>query len=380
MGEESQVIQLHVEARDWSEAFRLAEHLPQVLSSIHYQHAQWLAVSDQFRAAHEAYVLAGKPNEATNLLRSLVDCAVSESRFLDASYFTWLRAKQILKFMDEENQAQKLNEYKSLLKLASIYYSYNTINSYLKEPFTSSPPLTLFNTSRYVINQINGANPPKGISLFAIYYTLSKQAKVLGANKLHLQVNNKLQSLKAPPGVQEQVDINYITSRSCPNGFNDPEELLPMCYKCSNYSPHLQGNQCPNCRQEYVFSCVSFEILPLAEFAPEPGINEQEAERLLMAPPKSSEFEQQDQFIQEDIGDTLTMSMDRDSLRSIEPREVIIVKWPAPLKTKYYRNLLPELQITVCPECNQAFHSEDFELQFLKNGYCPFCRKTEELD
>lgn len=133
----------------------------------------------------------------------------------------------------------------------------------------------------------------------AVYYTLSKQAKVLGANKLHLQINNKLQSLKIPAGIQEQVDISYISSRACPGGFNDPEELLPMCYKCSNYSPHLHGNRCPNCQQEYVFSYVSFEILPLAEFAPEAGISELDAERLLLAPPKSAAYDQQDQFIQE---------------------------------------------------------------------------------
>lgn len=40
-------------------------------------------------------------------------------------------------------------------------------------------------------------------------YTLSKQAKILSANKLHLQVNSRLQSLKVPPGLQEQVDVSF---------------------------------------------------------------------------------------------------------------------------------------------------------------------------
>lgn len=44
----------------------------------------------------------------------------------------------------------------------------------------------------------------------AVLYTLSKQAKVLSANKLYLQVNNRLQSLKAPPGIQEQVDVSVV--------------------------------------------------------------------------------------------------------------------------------------------------------------------------
>lgn len=63
LGEEAQVVQLHVESRDWTEAFRLAEHLPQVLPTVHFQHAQWLAESDEFVRAHESYILAGKSNE-----------------------------------------------------------------------------------------------------------------------------------------------------------------------------------------------------------------------------------------------------------------------------------------------------------------------------
>jgi len=217
--------------------------------------------------------------------------------------------------------------------------------------------------------------------MFAIYYTLSKQAKVLGANKLHLQINNKLQLLKAPSGIQEQVDINIMNSRAAAGGFSDPEELLPMCYKCSNFSMHLSGNQCPNCQQDFVFSYVSFEILPLAEFYPESDISSEEAERLLMVPPKPND-DAVDPFtetiVQDEIGDLLPLTLNRESLRAIDPRNVILMKWPRPIGTKYYRNLLPELQVTICPECIQAFHSEDFELQVLQKLHCPFCRAAGE--
>lgn len=384
LGEESQVVQLHIEARDWPEAFRLAENLPQILPSVHLQHAKWLADSDQFIEAHEAFVLAGKPKEAHVLLKNLADCAVSEERFSDAGYFTWLRAKQLLKMMEmnpDDTLPQHIKEFKLLLQLASIYYAYTTIHSYLREPFTSSPPLTLFNTSRFICNQVSGSSPPIGISMFAVFYTLSKQAKVLGANKLHLQINNKLQTLKAPSGIQEQVDINIMNSRAAAGGFSDPEELLPMCYKCSNFSMHLSGNQCPNCQQEFIFSYVSFEILPLAQFYPEGDITQEEAQRLLMAPPRLNE-DTIDPFtetiVQDEIGDLLPLTLNRESLRAIDPRNVIMMKWPEPIGTKYYRNLLPELQITICPECIQAFHSEDFEIQVLQKGHCPFCRTSSE--
>lgn len=382
LGEESQVVQLHIEARDWNEAFRLAEHLPQILPSVHLQHAKWLADSDQFIEAHEAYVKANKPKEAHILLKNLADCAVSEDRFLDASYFTYLRAKQLMKMMEQnpdDTSPQHIKEFKVLLQLSAVYYAYATIHSYLREPFTSSPPLTLFNTSRFIANQIGNSTPPKGISMFAVYYTLSKQAKVLGANKLHLQINNKLQSLKAPSGIQEQVDINIMNSRAASGGFQDPDDLLLMCYKCSNFSMHLSGNHCSNCQQEFIFSFVSFEILPLAEFFPETDITPEEAERLLMTPQKENAIDPfTETIIQDEIGDLLPVTLNRESLKAIDPRNVILVKSPLPIGTKYFRNLLPELQITICPGCYQAFHSEDFELQVLQKGCCPFCRLQED--
>lgn len=53
LGNDSEVVQLHVEAHDWSEAFLLAAEMPDLLSQVHYQHAQWLAENDKFIEAHE---------------------------------------------------------------------------------------------------------------------------------------------------------------------------------------------------------------------------------------------------------------------------------------------------------------------------------------
>lgn len=53
LGNEAEVVQLHVEAHDWSEAFHLAAEMPDILPNVYYQHAQWLAENDQFIEAHE---------------------------------------------------------------------------------------------------------------------------------------------------------------------------------------------------------------------------------------------------------------------------------------------------------------------------------------
>lgn len=99
------------------------------------------------------------------------------------------------------------------------------------------------------------------------------------------------------------------------------------------------------------------EILPLVEFTPEDDIPEQEVERLLLAPPKSN-MEQIDPFvdtmINEEVSDILPLTLDRDALRALEPTTILIAKWPPPLKVRYYRNLMPEWQISMCPECLQV--------------------------
>lgn len=51
----------------------------------------------------------------------------------------------------------------------------------------------------------------------AILYTLAKQAKELNYKKLNLQVNNRIQSLRVPQNLREQVDVclNFDPSSEC---------------------------------------------------------------------------------------------------------------------------------------------------------------------
>lgn len=44
----------------------------------------------------------------------------------------------------------------------------------------------------------------------AVLYTLAKQAKELNYKKLNLQVNNRIQKLRIPSTLQEQVDVSEI--------------------------------------------------------------------------------------------------------------------------------------------------------------------------
>ena len=70
--------------------------------------------------------------------------------------------------------------------------------------------------------------------------------------------------------------------------------------------------------------------------------------------------------------------VDKNTLISLQRDEILIVKWPSPgMRNKYYRNMMPELPISLCKKCNHFFHEEDFEFEVLKLGKCPVCRSKE---
>lgn len=65
-----------------------------------------------------------------------------------------------------------------------------------------------------------------------------------------------------------------------------------------------------------------------------------------------------DPFTYKPTGDTggvyQPVILDRAYLRTLEPTETIVCKWPAPLRYKFYRNLIPEMNISQCQTCFQV--------------------------
>ncbi|XP_067012221.1 intraflagellar transport protein 122 homolog [Anabrus simplex] len=412
LGDEKSVVLIHVEARDWKEAFALAEKHPEYRDLVYVPYAQWLAENDKFVEAQKAFHKAGRPDQAFRVLQELTLNAVNESRFQDASYYYWILARQCLDLAKETESDKKrqemIDKFYEHEKYASVYYAYDTIQRYLDEPFTSYMPEALFNISRFLMLEMKDLHP-KGVSQFAVLYSLAKQARNLGAFKLARQVLEKIQHLRIPPRFQEYTDLSALMVRAKP--YLDNEELLPMCYRCSTYNPLMtvSGNCCTNCGQPFVHSFVSFEVLPLVEFQLEPNISDEEAVRLIEAPtPTRSGGGDHTGWTQGGGEDVQTLHFDerastladpftaklmafenegeefvpvvvnRSTLLTMEPSSVIICRWPPPLRFRFYRNLLPDLQITLCSSCNKIFHVDDFELQVLQKGYCPFCRSTSK--
>ncbi|XP_063021153.1 intraflagellar transport protein 122 homolog isoform X2 [Melospiza melodia melodia] len=405
VGDLKALVQLHVETHRWEEAFALSEKHPEFKDEVYVPYAQWLAESDRFEEAQKAFHRAGRQGEAVRVLEQLTHNAVLESRFNDAAYYYWMLSMQCLDIAQENEgqQTEMLQKFHHFQHLAEVYHVYHFIQRYTEEPFSFHLPETLFNISRFLLHSLT-KETPLGISKVNTLLALAKQSKALGAYKLARHAYDKLQGLQIPDRFQKSVELGSLTIRSKP--FHDSEELVPLCYRCSTNNPLLNnlGNVCINCRQPFVFSASSYEVLHLVEFYLEDGITDEEAVALIdLEAPRVSKRENKWQemmtdnvqslklddstdIIEDDDPFTAKLSFEGGSefvpvvvsravLRAMSRRDVLVKRWPRPLRWQYYRSLLPDASITMCPSCFQMFHTEDYELLILQHNCCPFCRR-----
>uniref|UniRef100_A0A669DB33 Intraflagellar transport protein 122 homolog n=1 Tax=Oreochromis niloticus TaxID=8128 RepID=A0A669DB33_ORENI len=408
MGDLKALVHLHVETRHWEEAFSLVEKHPQFKNDVFVPYAQWLAENDRFEEAQKAFHKAGLQNEAVKVLEQLTQNAVVENRFNDAGYYYWMLSMQCLdiaKGKIEEQRGEMLKKFERFQHLAELYHVYRSIQRYTDEPFSSHMPDTLFNICRFLLNNLTKDMPP-GISKVNTLYALAKQSRQLGAYKLARYAYEKLQELHIPSRFQESTELGSLTIRSKP--FHDKEDLIEgmMCYRCSTNNPLLNnhGSVCINCRQPFIYCASSYDVLPLVQFYLEEDISDEDALSLIdLEVPHTDQRAARWQDI--DNGDLQSLRMDeglddeeedpftakmsfeqggsnfvpvkvsRSVLRAMSRRDVLIKRWPRPLKWEYFRSLLPEVSITMCPTCFKMFHSEDYELLVLQHNCCPYCRR-----
>ncbi|XP_076202859.1 intraflagellar transport protein 122 homolog isoform X5 [Aptenodytes patagonicus] len=406
VGDLKALVHLHVETHRWEEAFALSEKHPEFKDDVYVPYAQWLAENDRFEEAQKAFHKAGRQSEAVRVLEQLTHNAVVESRFNDAAYYYWMLSMQCLDIA-QENEQQKtemLQKFHHFQHLAEVYHVYHSIQRYTEEPFSFHLPETLFNISRFLLHSLT-KETPLGISKVNTLFALAKQSKALGAYKLARHAYDKLQGLQIPARFQKSIELGSLTIRSKP--FHDSEELVPLCYRCSTNNPLLNnlGNVCINCRQPFVFSASSYEVLHLVEFYLEDGITDDEAVALIdLEAPTLNKRENKWQEMMSDHAQSLRLDdntditedddpftaklsfeqggsefvpviVNRAVLQSMSRRDVLIKRWPKPLRWQYYRSLLPDASITMCPSCFQMFHTEDYELLVLQHNCCPFCRR-----
>jgi intraflagellar transport protein 122 len=347
-------------------------------------------------------------------------------------YYYWLLATEVLKNLQSPSSTQVSKEDQEAIgrfyeyqEKAEIYYAYHSIYRYTDEPFTSLLPDALFQTAQYILNHTKEPIP-HGISKVYTLFALAKQGKVLGAFKLARQAYTKLLGLKMPASWKDQIDLACLTVRTKP--YSDEEGLLPVCYRCSTSNPLLnnQGDSCINCHHLFIRSFCSFETLPLVQFEVENGISDEDAVKYLdMDPSETVKYggvgaggKKKDSDVQTNIN---VMSLEEDpaasgedgaahpdddfqqqlhhfesdhdgnfppirvgikGLVAMKREEVFVRRWEQSkvMKFQYFRSVIPDLPITLCPHCNHFFHEEDFEFHALQKKNCPYVLSAHERD
>lgn len=59
--------------------------------------------------------------------------------------------------------------------------------------------------------------------------------------------------------------------------------------------------------------------------------------------------------------------------------QVFVQKFSHPCeRARFFRNMIPDVPVSLCACCNKFFHQEDFEFSVLQKGHCPFCRSPKD--
>eukprot|EP00051_Salpingoeca_urceolata_P027998 m.484376 g.484376 ORF g.484376 m.484376 type:complete len:1206 (+) comp23337_c0_seq1:143-3760(+) len=406
IGDQKRLVELFVESHRWQDALALAQRSPELTQEVYVPYANYLAETDRYQEAQEAFRAAGQEQKAIEVLEVLTHNAVLENRFDDAATYFWQLGQSaadalaaaaseddISESSDPDDVFQaKMDDY---LRKAELYHAYHGIQRYIDEPFTSHMPESLFNMARFLLQQFRDGSP-NGISRVYTLFALAKQSRNLGAFKLARTAYEKLQALKVPESFREHVDLGCVTIRSKP--FVDSEDVIPMCYRCSTLNPLLGvgSNACSNCSQPFVLSFHTFEVLPLVEFFLDIDISDGEAVRLIQddsgvrgsggwseksagsAQVLSMDDGEEDEFTKKLMQFSGTgfepVRVDRAILQSLRSTNVLVQRWSPPLPYRYFCNVMPETAVSMCDSCWKFFHADDYEDMILQHGCCPFCK------
>ncbi|KAL3116899.1 hypothetical protein niasHT_001628 [Heterodera trifolii] len=372
------IVQMHVDSEHWEDAFALVARHPALSADVYLPYARWLAERDRFDEAQIAYNKAGHQQEAAKVLEQLTENAVKENRFKAASFYYRRRAEQMLEAIKNGNidgaTTVKSSEFAQQWHcLADIYFAYEPVFKYVMEPFTDKSLDTLFHAARFLTLHA----PAEFVSRTIVLYTLMQLGRHFGNFKTARQALEQLQLLKVPPHYQAQIDVATLEIRAMP--FADAEEFQPLCYSCGTRNPILGSHECVHCSHSFVYSFLTFEVLPLVQFHVAENINEAEAIKLINMEPPSAADAQTNSFIVSEL--TMNkkkkrqMKLDRDQLLCLDSNEVFIDKRPSSAGTCcFYVKVIKEIKIAKCPNCQKFFNFDDFQMAVLQLGQCPVCQ------
>ncbi|GFU46423.1 intraflagellar transport protein 122 homolog [Trichonephila clavipes] len=177
---------------------------------------------------------------------------------------------------------------------------------------------------------------------------------------------------------QQTLSVGWVVRDAVRKELNNGCQTKPLSFSYGCWLPVLV-TVCPQVvdnGKTLQKSKTKKEILPVVEFFLEEGIDDDEAYKLLSRKPKIEQdtsmmmennntqylrIEDNDPF--EDDADIFTydtatgeagpLILNRKKLEMMSMSEVIICKWPHPLRTQYFKNVLPSVQVRKCIKCNK---------------------------
>jgi intraflagellar transport protein 122 len=428
LGDYDSVIALHLEQEQWDDAVALLAHAPGRRAQVHGACARALAAQDRFEEARAAYKEAGLPEQSLWMLGQLAENGVTERRFKDAAHFLHVQSLERLEGAHfaraRAARSQGLTAFWSARRAAEVYYAYHAIHHSTDQPFRTVGPDALLRAALFVLSQAQELLP--GVSQVYVLQTIVKQGEALGAYKLARFAAERLGEMRLPSATwQDEVDLASLALRRQP--MRDSENLLSPCARCGAPLPlfSAQFDRCSGCGHFIFRSFVTFEALPLLEFAPEEGVSHSEAMDLLEEEgPFGGSEEPHMRGRQRHLpGDVQTLRLDEDEtptssdngsmsgngrlgatageimrrqlegaasdrsvvradramLRAMRRSDVLIWEWPSDvLPVRYLCMVDPEVPVSICGCCNQLFEEEEWEMALLEHATCPFCRGSGE--
>ncbi|VDD75566.1 unnamed protein product [Mesocestoides corti] len=436
IGDVESQLDILIRAAKWDESLSLVQGNPEYTRKVYLPYAQWLAENDSFEEAQAAFARAGLANETVRFLEELASCAVSEFRFDDASWYYWKLSKQCAEVAKgsqgetfiipriffawtginhQHTKREYLRRFKDCAKRADVYYVYNNIYRYMKDPFATHVPEAYFNMARYLLQRL-GKDDFDGISKKRrfVLFTLAKHSKNLGAFKLARYAFDRLQTFHIKQPLRRLIELQSLAIKNTP--VQDSEDIIVVCFRCSATNSTLQSDgRCTNCKAPFVYSFLYFgrfdelnlrvrtqpieffsasDILPLVEFVPDPELTAEEVIDCIRSDPitqHSAESESSpgninrltpdfDPFAEKlssfNISSTeyQPVVLDATTLKAIPSAEIIILEADYPLRKRFFKNVLPEVGVTWCRSCNKIFQKEDYQLIYLQRHQCPFCK------
>jgi intraflagellar transport protein 122 len=235
-----------------------------------------------------------------------------------------------------------------------------------------------------------------------------------------------------PEAWEDNIDLDVMTIQAKP--VRDTAELAPVCYRCGSTNPllnpfsniHTMGDKCTNCGHAFVRSFVNFDVLPLVEFFPVDGISDEEALEIIKTHDAQAGRKKKkggdDDWGEGKRGESDVMTMDDDGddwgasggrsgedlferainkaleeqdgsvpyepvicsakvLASMKREEVFICKPIVPgMRTKFWKNMIPDISVAISQPCHRFFNEEDFEFHHLRDEFCPYSRSREVGD